>query len=153
MVLVHKWNEHALVRRIGEHRAWAGGYQLLFHDTHHRSVTDPESMKAYDLRHYDGVLAFGKVIRDLYLARGWARHVLTWHEAADTRVFRPIEGIEPQGDLVWIGNWGDDERTAELSQFVFNPVKVLGLKACAYGMRYPTRAYTTLGDAGVTYGG
>jgi spore maturation protein CgeB len=153
LVLVHEWNEPALMRRIGEHRAWAGGYRLLFHDTHHRCVTDPESLEAYDLRHYDGVLAFGEVVRDLYLARGWARHVWTWHEAADTRVFHPIEGLEPQGDLVWIGNWGDDERTAELSEFVFNPVKALGLKACAYGVRYPPRAYSTLADAGMAYAG
>jgi spore maturation protein CgeB len=153
LVLVHEWNEPALVRRIGEHRARAGGYWLLFHDTHHRSVTAPASMKAYDLSHYDGVLAFGQVIRDLYLRYGWARRAWTWHEAADTRVFHPIEGVEPQGDLVWIGNWGDDERTAELSAFVFKPVKVLGLKACAYGVRYPTQAHETLADAGLTYGG
>jgi spore maturation protein CgeB len=153
LVLVHEWNAHALVRRVGEHRARVGGYRLLFHDTHHRSVTDPECMAAYDLRHYDGVLAFGEVIRDLYLARGWARHVWTWHEAADTRVFRPVEGLAPQGDLVWIGNWGDDERTAGLSQFVFNPVKALGLKACAYGVRYPAWAYAILADAGMAYAG
>jgi spore maturation protein CgeB len=153
LVLVHEWNEPGLVRRIGEHRARAGGYRLLFHDTHHRAVTAPASMKAYDLSHYDGVLAFGQVIRDLYLRYGWARRAWTWHEAADTRVFHPIEGLEPQGDLVWIGNWGDDERTAELSEFVFKPVKVLGLKARAYGVRYPPQAHLTLADAGLTYGG
>jgi spore maturation protein CgeB len=153
LVLVHEWNNRALVRRLGAHRGWVGGYRLLFHDTHHRSVTDPERMGAYDLRHYDGVLAFGEVIRDVYLARGWARRAWTWHEAADTRVFHPIEGLWPQGDLVWIGNWGDDERTAELSEFVFNPVKALGLKACAYGVRYPARAHVTLADASIVYAG
>jgi spore maturation protein CgeB len=153
LVLVHEWNDHALVRRIGEHRARVGGYRLLFHDTHHRSITDPESMGAYDLRHYDGVLAFGEVVRDLYLARAWARRAWTWHEAADTRIFRPIEGLLRRGDLVWIGNWGDDERTAELSEFVFNPAKFLGLKACAYGVRYPAWAHVTLAGAGITYAG
>jgi spore maturation protein CgeB len=153
LVLVHEWNDHALVRRLGAHRAWVGGYRLLFHDTHHRSVTDPESMSAYDLRHYDGVLAFGEVIRDLYLARGWARRAWIWHEAADTRIFHPIEGLKPQDDLVWIGNWGDDERTAELAEYVFNPVKALGLKACAYGVRYPARAHAILADAGIACAG
>jgi hypothetical protein len=43
---------------------------LLFHDSHHRSVTDPASMAAYDLDGYDGVLAFGDVIRDEYLGTG-----------------------------------------------------------------------------------
>ena len=153
LVLVHEWNDHALVRRVGEHRAWVGGYRLLFHDTHHRSVTDSASMVGYDLKRYDGVLAFGKVIRDLYLTRGWVGRAWTWHEAADTRIFYPIEGLEPQGDLVWIGNWGDEERTAELSEFVFNPVQALGLKACVYGVRYPAWAPAALADAGITYAG
>ena len=72
LVLVHEWNDPALVKRVGEHRAERGGYKLLFHDTHHRAVTDAGGMAAYDLQHYDGVLAFGAVIRDLYLSRGWA---------------------------------------------------------------------------------
>jgi spore maturation protein CgeB len=110
-------------------------------------------MVGYDLKHYDGVLAFGKVIRDLYLTRGWVGRAWTWHEAADTRIFYPIEGLEPQGDLVWIGNWGDEERTAELSEFVFNPVQALGLKACVYGVRYPAWAPAALADAGITYAG
>jgi hypothetical protein len=41
LVLVHEWNDHALVRRIGLHRRDGGRYRLLFHDTHHRSVTEP----------------------------------------------------------------------------------------------------------------
>ena len=57
LVLVHEWNEHSLVQSIGEHRARNGHYKLLFHDTHHRAVTDKASMAAYDLRHYDGALA------------------------------------------------------------------------------------------------
>jgi spore maturation protein CgeB len=153
LALVHEWNDHALVRRIGEHRASVGGYRLLFHDTHHRSVTDPQSMEAYDLSCYDGVLAFGEVIRELYLARGWTSHAWTWHEAADTRVFSPIEGIERQGDLVWVGNWADEERTAELWEFVFHPVQALGLKACVYGVRYPASACATLAAAGIVYAG
>src|SRR5947209_18416877 len=89
LVLVHEWSEHELVRRVGAHHARNRGYRLLFHDTHHRAVTEPASMAAYDLSHYDGVLAFGKVLRDLYLQRGWAARAWTWHEAADARVFRP----------------------------------------------------------------
>ena len=59
LVLVHEWNDHHLVARIGAHRARASRpYVLLFHDTHHRSVTDADSIGAYDLRYYDGVLAF-----------------------------------------------------------------------------------------------
>lgn len=150
-VIVHEWNSHELVRRVGEHRA-AHDYQLYFHDTHHRSVTDPGAMAAYDLSNYDGVLAYGGVIRDLYRERGWARDAWTWHEAADTRVFGPQPGA-PAGDLVWVGNWGDDERTEEIREFLIEPVKALQLKAKVYGVRYPRRALDELAAAGIEYGG
>ena len=148
-VLVHEWNEPALVARIGEHRA-RNRYSLLFHDTHHRMVTAPGEMARYDLTHYDGVLAFGRVIRDLYRERGAT--AWTWHEAADTRLFRPMAGSR-EGDLVWIGNWGDDERTRELHEMLIEPVKALGLRARVHGVRYPDDAKMALAAAGITYGG
>ncbi len=153
LVLVHEWNDHELVRRAGEHRRDKGNYVLLFHDTHHRSVTDSAGMAAYDLRYYDGVLAFGGVIRDLYRQRGWARRAWTWHEAADTRIFQPVPGQPWEGDLIWIGNWGDDERTAELQEFLIRPVKDLRLRARVYGVRYPESAQHALRDAGIEYAG
>jgi spore maturation protein CgeB len=152
LVLVHEWSEHALVKRIGAHRRANSSYRLLFHDTHHRCVTDPGSMAAYDLRHYDGVLAFGSVIRDRYLKLGWAPRAWTWHEAADVRVFKPLPGKQREGDLVWIGNWGDEERTAELHEFLLDPVRDLGLRAKVYGVRYPEHARRDLAAAGVAYG-
>jgi spore maturation protein CgeB len=152
LVMVHEWNDRDLVARVGEHRR-GHGYVLLFHDTHHRSVTAPEEVRRYDLRHYDGVLAFGNAIRDRYLAEGWARRAWTWHEAADARIFRPLPNREPEGDLVWVGNWGDDERTAELHEFLLGPVKELGLKARVYGVRYPEHARRALAEAGIEYGG
>ncbi|HSU20666.1 MAG TPA: glycosyltransferase [Variovorax sp.] len=153
LVLVHEWNDHDLVRRLGEHRRRGGAYRLLFHDTHHRSVTDARAMAAYDLRHYDGVLAFGDVIRDLYRANGWSRRAWTWHEAADARRFHPIDGERREGDLVWIGNWGDDERTAELDEFLLEPVRALGLDARVHGVRYPAPALRRLRAAGIDHGG
>lgn len=153
LVLVHEWNDHDLVRRIGRHRATRGGYQLLFHDTHHRAVTERSAMAAYDLTHYDGVLAFGKVIRDLYLSEGWAKRAWTWHEAADIRVFHPLPDQPKEGDLIWIGNWGDDERTAELHEFLIDPIKALGLKACIHGVRYPWKAVKALTESGIEYAG
>ncbi len=149
LVLVHEWSDHALVKHIGEHRARAGTYKLLFHDTHHRSITDRASMAAYDLTNYDGVLAFGQVIRDLYLANGWTKIAWTWHEAADTRIFHPIPDATNVGDLVWIGNGGDEERTAELEEFLIRPVKALGLTARVYGVRYPEQLRAALDDAGI----
>jgi spore maturation protein CgeB len=153
LVLVHEWSEPELVRRLGQHRARLRSYRLLFHDTHHRAFTDRDSMAAYELSHYDGVLAFGRVIRDLYLAEGWTQHAWTWHEAADTRVFRPVPDLKREGDLVWIGNWGDEERTTELHEFLLRPAKALSLKTRIYGVRYPDDARQALTAAGIEYAG
>jgi spore maturation protein CgeB len=152
LVLVHEWNDHALVKRIGLHRKANAHYRLLFHDTHHRAVTEPDSMAAYDLRHYDGVLAFGSAVRDLYRRKGWCERAWTWHEAADHRVFHPVPDLPREGDLVWVGNWGDEERTAELHTFLLEPVKSLGLRARIHGVRYPQHALDALRDAGIAYG-
>ncbi len=153
VVIVHEWNTHSLVRRIGEHRRKRGEYTLFFHDTHHRSVTDPDSMAAYDLSGYDGVVAYGATLRRIYLDRRWARNVWTWHEAADTRIFQPLPQAGIDGDLVWIGNWGDEERTAELHEFLIEPVRELKLRAKVYGVRYPQSAMAALESAGIEYGG
>jgi spore maturation protein CgeB len=153
LVLVHEWNERALVRRIGRHRARSGRYLLLFHDTHHRSATDAAAMARYELDHYDGVLAFGEAIRQRYLKLGWSRRAWTWHEAADPRVFHPVAGCECEGDLVWIGNWGDDERSAEIAEFLLEPVRSLTISARVFGVRYPAEAKDQLWRAGIEYGG
>ncbi|HEX2121457.1 MAG TPA: hypothetical protein VHL59_07430, partial [Thermoanaerobaculia bacterium] len=153
VVIVHEWSEHELVRHIGRHRAHARSYRLFFHDTHHRAATQPEQMAAYDLTHYDGVLAYGEVIRELYLLRGWARDAWTWHEAADTRVFHPRPRGEADGDVVWIGNWGDGERAAELHELLIDPVRDLALRARVYGVRYPDHAIDALRAAKIHYSG
>ncbi|ABS27416.1 glycosyltransferase [Anaeromyxobacter sp. Fw109-5] len=152
LVLVHEWNDPEVVRRVGDHRRRSRRpYLLLFHDTHHRAVTAPEEMAAYDLSGYDGVLAFGEALREVYVARGWARRAFTWHEAADVRVFRPLEA-PPEGDLVFVGNWGDDERTRELAEFLLEPVKALRLRARVHGVRYPPEGLAALSQAGAAYG-
>lgn len=153
VVIVHEWNEPRLVAAIGEHHRRQRGYTLLFHDTHHRMVTAPADMARYDLRDYDGVLAFGAVIRDLYLERGLTRAAWTWHEAADTRVFYPRAYDDERDALVWIGNWGDGERSAELREMLFEPARSLGLRGRIHGVRYPDDAKHTVAASGLTYGG
>ncbi len=153
LVIVHEWNDHQLVARIGEHRKLTGGYVLLFHDTHHRMVTDSSGMNGYDLSNYDGVLAYGRVLQALYQKSGRVRQAWTWHEAADVRIFRPNPGAETCGDLVWIGNWGDDERSAELHEFLIAPADDLRLRTRVYGVRYPEDARRALADAGIEYCG
>jgi spore maturation protein CgeB len=151
VVIAHEWTDPALVRALGRHRRGAS-YRLLFHDTHHRAITEPEAIAALELTAYDGVLAFGEVVRELYLRRGLCSRAFTWHEAADTRVFHPRQAT-PEADLVWIGNWGDDERGAELQEFLIGPVRALGLSAVVYGVRYPPQALAALDRAGIRYGG
>lgn len=152
VVIVHEWSPHALVGMIGRHRAGAD-YVLLFHDTHHRSVSSPGEMAAYDLRHYDGVLAFGAAIADIYRRRAWTERAWIWHEAADTRVFRPVTGCPVENDLVWVGNWGDEERTAELREYLLGPCRSLGLRAEIHGVRYPDEALAALAADGIAYRG
>src|SRR3954471_21151436 len=59
LVLVHEWNEPQLMARIGAARAKAGSrFRVLFHDTHHRSVSDSAAMCQLGIGEFDGVLAF-----------------------------------------------------------------------------------------------
>jgi spore maturation protein CgeB len=154
VVLAHEWNEPALVNAIAKHHARRGHYALLFHDTHHRVVSDEASFARFDLGGYDAILAFGQSLVDLYRRRGWGHRLFVWHEAADTTVFYPrAHPPRAHGDLVWVGNWGDDERAAELEEFLIGPVRRLGLRACVYGVRYPEHALRALASAGITYGG
>lgn len=156
-VLVHEWNEPELVARIGNLRRRGGTFRLLFHDTHHRAVTDPKAAGRLDLSAYDAVLAFGKSLAEVYGQSGRVNRVFVWHEAADTRVFHPVADpeIRPsrRRDVVFVGNWDDDDRGRELLKFVVAPAGDLGLSASMFGDRYPDEALAALERAGVLYGG
>jgi spore maturation protein CgeB len=158
LVLVHEWSAPELAARIAAHRRGGGRYLLLFHDTHHRMASDPAAIARFDLGAvelggFDGVLAFGEALSESYRRRGWGRRVFTWHEAADLSVFRPAPETARVRDLVWIGNWGDGERTAELSEFLLEPVTALGLSARVHGVRYPIEGCAALADAEIEYAG
>lgn len=153
VVVVHEWTEPAVVERVGRARGEGGTFTLLFHDTHHRAVSADTEIAAMALEPFDGILAFGETLRQRYLDAGWGRSVFTWHEAADDVLFRPLPDEPKTGDLVWIGNWGDDERTQELRTYLMEPVRALGLKASVYGVRYPDTARAALERAGIAYRG
>jgi spore maturation protein CgeB len=152
VVLVHEWTDPALVDDLGRTRSSGGNFTLLFHDTHHRAVTAPDELERFTLDGYDGVLAFGEVLREVYLRKGWGRQVFTWHEAADTAMFRPL-AAPVDTDLIWIGNWGDDERAKELSEFLIEPASKLGLETVVHGVRYPDSARRELLLRGIKYKG
>jgi spore maturation protein CgeB len=153
VVIVHEWTDPALVARLGRARASGGAFTLLFHDTHHRAVSAEQAIAALALESYDGVLAFGEALSERYRKAGWGRRVFTWHEAADVRLFKPLQDVQREGDLVWIGNWGDDERSREIGEFLVEPVRGLGVSATVHGVRYPASALQALAEAGIRYRG
>ncbi len=120
-------------------------------------------MSRYDLSGYDGVLAFGDVLRRalpraprgrearLDLARGRRRARLPPGRASE-----PDLRATTLQDLVWIGNWGDGERTDELAR-VPPPKPVADARArstTVHGVRYPlTAQQRALCDAGIHYAG
>nr|WP_211113890.1 glycosyltransferase [Azospirillum picis] len=161
LVIVHEWNDPALVAAAGAARKRGGRFTLLFHDTHHRAVSDAAAINAFDLSGYDGVLAFGETLAAVYRRWGWEGRVFVWHEAADIRLFHPpVQEGAPEGaqkglraGAVWIGNWGDGERTEELERFLFAPARDAGLPLDIYGVRYPREALATLERYGIAYKG
>jgi spore maturation protein CgeB len=59
----------------------------------------------------------------------------------------------PLSDVIWIGNWGDEERSEELREYFVLPVKRSSFKARVYGVRYPEAAIQELNGAGIEYAG
>ncbi len=153
VVILHEWATPELSQLLLTLRTTAG-FALLFHDTHHRASSSPEQIKAFGINRFDGVLAFGNVLRDLYRSNFHINQVWTLHEAADISVFRPLPDRAITQDLVWIGNWGDDERSAEIREFLVDPsTECQDLRTTIYGVRYPETGLLALQQAGIRYGG
>lgn len=152
VVIIHEWNDPQVVNTI---LALKRQYRFvaLFHDTHHRAYTSARDILRFHLHLFDGVLAFGEAIRRIYsdgfgVPRSW-----TFHEAADVDVFHPQE-LPPQHDVVWIGNWGDEERTRELEEFLMRPAAALpGVGFVVHGVRYPESGLARLQQAGIEFRG
>ena len=153
LVIVHEWNDPELVAAVGRLRSRGGRFILLFHDTHHRAVSAPHEMQGYELGAYDGVLAFGSALARVYEQWGWGERVFVWHEAADTKRFHPPRRQGNRDGLLWIGNWGDGERGAEIVEFILDPARKAGLALDVYGVRYPADAKRKLSDFGARYHG
>lgn len=151
VVVVHEWTDPAIVAALGRLRQEGGAFRLLFHDTHHRAVSEPETARAWPLEDYDAVLAFGDSLAEVYRRWGWGDRVLVWHEAADTSIFRPPAAEDEREGVVWVGNWGDDERTEELENFLFRPVAEERVALTVYGVRYPEAALRRLEAIGARY--
>jgi spore maturation protein CgeB len=152
VVVMHEWNSPRTVEAILRAKA-RHGFRTLFHDTHHRSYTSPQAIADLKIPQFDGVLAFGEAIRRIYLEVFHARRAWTFHEAADTARFHPQPVIENE-EVNWVGNWGDDERTRELQEFLIEPLASLrSVKTVVFGVRYPESAKSQLQQAGIEYRG
>lgn len=153
LTIVHEWNDVEVIAAAGQARRNNLKSRLLFHDTHHRALTAPDEMTRYDLTEYDGVLAYGEAIAAIYRQRSWSQNVYVWHEAADTTIFKPLASWSKTYDFAWVGNWGDDERTAELEEYLLRPARDLKLRGKVHGVRYPQAALDALRQSGLDYGG
>lgn len=153
VVILHEWNPPALASTLLQLRDELH-WRLLFHDTHHRASSSPEQIRNFGIDRFDGILAFGNALRDIYRREFGIRQVWTLHEAADTRVFRPRPNAQKTSDVVWIGNWGDGERSREISEFLLKPAAELSHRSfLVYGVRYPEDGLAALREANVQYGG
>ena len=150
--IVHEWHSPKTIEALLTLRN-SLGLRMLFHDTHHRASSSPEQIRLLQVERFDGVLAFGEALRQIYLSEFKLRNVWTLHEAADTSVFFPRES-DKTADLIWIGNWGDDERSKEIDEYLLEPARRLReRKFVIHGVRYPQAGLEALREAGVHYGG
>jgi spore maturation protein CgeB len=153
IVFVHEWNSPELAQRLLELREFCG-FRLLFHDTHHRASSSPSSIRLLSLDRFDGIIAFGEALRRIYRDNFQLPRVWTLHEAADVDVFHPHPATTKKQDVVWIGNWGDGERSAEIQEFLLEPAQRLRQYPFSiYGVRYPEEGRAALQAAGVEYRG
>ena len=152
VVIIHEWTDPEIASAVLSYKAQYG-FRALFHDTHHRAYTNAGDILRFPLHLFDGVLAFGEPIRRIYLDGFGMPQAWTFHEAADVSHFHPIDELR-ESDLLWIGNWGDEERSAELMEYLIAPVAELrDCRAVAYGVRYSEQGRRSLTEAGIEYRG
>jgi spore maturation protein CgeB len=152
VVIIHEWNEPEVVNSILALKQ-RFGFLTLFHDTHHRAYSRPGELLRFHMHLFDGVLAFGEAVRKIYKDGFGVSKVWTFHEAADIETFHPMEA-KKKADVLWIGNWGDDERSRELQEFLIEPSAASPEhKVVVHGVRYPDEALDSLKDAGIEYRG
>ncbi|MCA1648483.1 MAG: glycosyltransferase [Chloroflexi bacterium] len=152
VALVNEWNAPDVIRAIGR-LASELGVTALFHDTHYRVVLDEDYRRQLGLEQFAHILAFSPSLAERYGALG-LRSVTVLHEAADTSVFAPLD-VRQSTDVVFVGNYGDGDRSAELEDYVFGPrARLPGLRYAVYGVRYPEHVVARMNDdLDIRYGG
>jgi len=150
--LVHEWNANDLIKAIGETAARLGVVSL-FHDTHHRSLTEPDRVHELGLDAYSAVLAYGPTIADIYRVNTDGPAIELFHEGADIDLFHPLP--RPKDcDVVFVGNWGDEDRNQATWDYFIGPCRRLpDLSFALFGVRYPPEVLAALQEAGVHWRG
>lgn len=144
VAIVNEWNEPDVVRIIGR-LCRELSISALFHDTHYRVVLDAEYRDRLGLEQFNQILAFSPSVAERYRLLGFD-NVSVLHEAADTTVFTPLD-VPRTTDVVFVGNYGDGDRSAELEDYVFAPrANLPDLRYAIYGVRYPEHVVARLND-------
>jgi spore maturation protein CgeB len=159
VVMVNEWpavENPVLVEALLRLRRTCG-YSLIFHDTHHRILTEPERVLRAGLDRFDSTVAYGPSIAAWYRDHGF-EDVHVMHEAADVALFHPMpaDPATPVDDALFIGNWGDRDRADELREFLLKPArKYKGTRRFGiHGVRYPPEVLESLRrNYGVDYRG
>ena len=135
VAIVHEWNAPPVINLLGT-LCDELGIRSMFHDTHYRVVLDDAYRAQLGLERYTDILAYSPSVAERYCQLQFdAVHVL--HEAADTTVFAP-QPLPKTTDVVFVGNYGDGDRSDELEDFVFAPrLELPALSFDVYGVRYP----------------
>ncbi len=79
----------------------------------------------------------------------------------DVRFYNPqenpieqVNALTAGADVVWIGNWGDDERADQIRDYLIGMAADLpGLQFMVYGVRYPKPVLRSFRKAGIRYRG
>ena len=152
-VLLEEWPavEHPSLTEVLIRLRPACGYALLLRDAHSRVLTEPLPLRGR-LDRFDAVLVYGPSMADEYQRGLGVSGVHVLHEAADVALFRPHPHV-PTGtwdDAVFIGNWGEGDRAAELRRFLLRPARRFGgrRRFAVHGVRYPPEALEALAAAG-----
>jgi spore maturation protein CgeB len=152
VAVVHEWNAPEVIRLIGR-LCRELGVRALFHDTHYRVVLDDAYRSSLDLEQYEAILAYSPSVAERYRRLGFERvHVL--HEAADITLFAPLP-LPKMTDVVFVGNYGDGDRSDELEDYVFGPrLSLPHLTYSVFGVRYPEEVVARLNNGlDINYGG
>jgi spore maturation protein CgeB len=152
VAIVHEWNPAEVIGLIGRLSAQRG-VTALFHDTHYRVVLNQDYRASLGLDRYAAILAYSPSVAQRYRDLGYGRvHVL--HEAADVTVFAP-RPVPKATDVVFVGNYGDGDRSDELEDYIFGVrPKLPELRYAVYGVRYPEAVVARLNNGlDISYGG